>query len=44
MGLTSGGGVYIVSGGQACAEKTKIKDNHASDRDDDVFGDLTICP
>jgi hypothetical protein len=36
-----GGGVYIVPGGTVYADHTKIKHNHASDSDDDVFGSLS---
>jgi hypothetical protein len=35
-----GGGVYIVPGGTAYARHTRIRGNHASTSDDDVFGDL----
>jgi hypothetical protein len=38
-GLGQGGGIYLL-GGQVCVEYTWIADNHASDSDDDVFGDL----
>jgi hypothetical protein len=39
-GLGQGGGIYITPGGMARAEHTRIRGNHASDSDNDVFGDL----
>jgi hypothetical protein len=36
-----GGGLYIASG-TVVADHTKIKDNHASTSDDDVFGNLLL--
>jgi hypothetical protein len=36
-----GGGVYIVPGSTVDADHTKIKHNHASTSDDDVFGSLS---
>jgi hypothetical protein len=34
-----GGGVYVAAG-TVSVKKTKIRGNHASTSDDDVFGDL----
>jgi hypothetical protein len=35
-----GGGLYITPGSTVHADHTKIKHNHASTSDNDVFGDL----
>jgi hypothetical protein len=40
-GLGQGGGLYLTPGGTANAAHTKIKHNHASTGDDDVFGSIT---
>jgi hypothetical protein len=43
-GLGQGGGLYLTSGGIACADLlTAILANHASTSDDDVFGTLGVC-
>jgi hypothetical protein len=40
-GLGQGGGVYIVPGGTVFVDLlTDITHNHASDSDEDVYGDL----
>jgi hypothetical protein len=40
-GLGQGGGIYIIPGGTVCVDLvTNVTNNHASDSDEDVFGDL----
>jgi hypothetical protein len=43
-GTGKGGGLYIATGGSACADDaTVIHGNSASTSDDDAFGVLGIC-
>jgi len=43
-GMGQGGGIYIATGGSACADAaTVINGNSASTSDDDIFGVLLIC-